>query len=420
MANIISKTSGYVVRQAALGFYNSRLYSGLIEKKYDDTFADKNVKVGSKIWVKRPAQYIVRVGATYAAQDILDQQIPVTIGEQIGVDFEFSTREATLDMEAGRPNVDIQSAGSSIASYKDAEGLKVAADNAGFTIITAAAPVLKDFLKAKAFLNKMLAPKNISERFAVVGSDVETEIVNEVKVLYNSAAEITKAIKEGVVTSMAGLQWTTSDLTYVRTNGAGGQAGITVGAAIVADAAYYTASLVNNFTQITLAGANVANIVAGDTVEFASVYFVNQETKGVYANKLQRKVLKKTGLVIDVEPIYPVIAAPANSQERGWAALANCSALPANGSAIAVLGTAGTKYLVNIVQHKSAVVLTSVDLVMPEDVKAKDRIQVDGMSIRYLQTYANSSDTIPNRLDTLSVYTAICRPWIVSLETPLA
>jgi hypothetical protein len=426
MANIIAKTTGYVVRQAALGFYNSRLYSGLIEKKYDDTFADKAVKKGSQIFVKRPSQYIVRVGATYAAQDILDQQIPVTIGEQIGVDFEFSTREATLDMEAGRPNLDIQSAGSSIASFKDAEGLKVAADNAGYTIITTATPTLKNFLQAKAILNKMLAPKNVSERFAVVGSDVETEIVNEVKVLYNSSAEITKAIKEGVVTSMAGLNWTTSDLTYVRTNGAGGIGGLTIGAVIpgastATKRAYYTASLASNVSKITLAGATpLASLAVGDTLEFASCFFVNQETKMTYANKLQRKVLAIAGAVVDVEPIYPVISSPADAEERGWAALANCTAFPANGSTVAVLGTSGTKYLVSIVQHKSAVNLTSVDLVMPEDVKAKDRIQVDGMSIRYLQTYANSSDTIPNRLDTLSVYTPICRPWIVALETPLA
>lgn len=415
MANNFAKTTGFVVREAAKGYYNARAISGFVSKKYASEFEDSGMKKGQQIYVKRPAQYLVRLGATYAAQDLLEAKIPVTLGLQQGVDFSATTRELTLDAEAGRANEDIQNAGAALASYRDAEIMALAAKEAGFAIVTAATPTLANFLSAKAILNKMLAPKQISKRGAFVGSDVEAAIVNEVKVLYNGQAEISKAIKEGTVSAIGGLVWSTSDLAYVRTNGAGG--GTVTMTAITANAAYYTSALANGYITLTVGGAQAASLVAGDSLEFNS-YFVNPETKLVYANKLQRKVLTVVDAThVTVDPIYPVVASPTTAEERGWAAIANCSVLP---TTIAVLGTAGTKYLCSVVLADEAIAYTSVPMVMPDDVGIKDRIVIDGTSIRYLNKYDEDSDTVKNRLDNLGVPTAIHRPWIVSVETPLS
>lgn len=412
MANNIQKITGFIVRETAKGLYNTRLFSGLIAKKYSDEFAVEGAKKGETIYVRKPSKYRVRTGANQEIQSIQETKVAVTLPAQTGVDYSFSSRELTLDIDKGRSE-DIQGAGSAIGSAKDAEGLQLAAINAGYTIVTAATPVLSDFTKAKAFLNKMLAPKGSSERFAFVGSDVEAAIAGEVKVLYNSAAEVTKAIKENELSTMGGLTFASTDLAFVRTNGAGGQV-VTLGAVITPDYA-------NETQTLTIAGAGAANVAVGDTLEFAGSFFVNPETKQVYANKTQRKVLSKpNGTSVVVASIRPVIASPATADARGQAAMANVDALPANGSTITVLGVAGTKYLCSPVMHKEAMVLTSVDMVKPSKVEMVDSIVVDGMSIRFIKDYSIGDDSLPSRLDTLSVYTVLFPEHIVSVEVPLA
>lgn len=412
MANAIQKITGFIVRETAKGLYNTRLFSGLISKKYDAEFAQEGAKKGDTIYVRKPSKFRVRSGASQEIQSINETKVAVTLPAQVGVDYSFSSRELTLDIDKGRSD-DLQGAGSAIASSKDAEGLKLAAINAGYTIVTAATPTLADFTKAKAFLNKMLAPKGTADRYAFVGSDVESAIASEVKVLYNSAAEITKAIKDNELSSMGGLTFASTDLAYVRTNGGGGTV-VTLGAVITPD-------YVNETQNLTIAGAGAASVAVGDTLQFAASYFVNPETKGVYVNLLQRKVLAKPdGTHVTVAAIRPVISAPATADERGQAAMANCDALPANGSTITVLGVSGTKYLCSPVLHKEAIVLTSVDMVKPSKVEMVDSINVDGMSIRFIKDYSIGDDTLPSRLDTLSAYTALFREWIVVVETPLA
>ena len=411
MANQIAKTTGFVVKETAKGYYNSRLFSGIIAKKYTEEFADEGNSKGDTIYIRKPAKFRLRSGANQEIQDIKETKIAVTLPAQVGVDYSFSSRELTIDIDAGRSN-QLQNAGSAIASYKDAEGLQLSAISAGFTVITPATPTLADFTKAKAFLNKQLAPKGSADRYAFVGSDVESAIANEVKVLYNSSAEITKAIKENELSSMGGLTFASTDLTFVRTNGAGGQV-VTLGAVITPD-------YVNETQTLTIAGAGAANVAVGDTMEFAASYFINAETKQVYVNALQRKVLSKPDAThVVVYSIRPIIAAPSTAEQRGNAAMANCDALPANGSTITILGTAGKKYLCSPVMHKDAVVLTSVPMIKPTKVEMVDSVTVDGMNIRFIKNYSIDGDTMPSRLDTLSVYTVIYPEWIVSCETPL-
>jgi len=412
MANSVAKITGYVVKEAARGYYNTRLYSGLVKKDYSQEFQEKGAKKGDTIFVRKPAQYRVRVGANQQIQDVAEQLVPVTLPVQQGVDFTFSTREVTIDIDAGTREFGerwIKPAGSVLASTKDAEGLELAAIEAGYTIVTPATPTLKNFLDAKAILNKFLAPKDMASRFAVIGSDVESAISNEIKSIYNNSAAISKSIKEGTVTDVSGLTWGSSDLTYVRTAGIGAASTVTVGAPIVAGA-----------TTITLAGADAGDVAVGDVLTFGAVRFVNPETKVAYANVLQRKVKAVNGLVVTIDPIWPVVANPATPAERLDAARANATALPANGSAITALGVAGTSYLCSIVFHKDATILTSVDLVKPSKVEMCDSIVVDGMNIRFIQDYSVGDDQMPNRLDLLGVFTTIHPTWIVSVETPLA
>ena len=97
--NTVAKITGYVVKNALMAFKNSRLFSGLVTKEYNNEFAERGAKKGDTIYVRKPAQFRVRTGSAMKTQNIHETKIPVVIGEQKGVDFEFSIREATLDID---------------------------------------------------------------------------------------------------------------------------------------------------------------------------------------------------------------------------------------------------------------------------------------------------------------------------------
>lgn len=438
--NTVAKITGYVVKNALMAFKNTRLFSGLVTKEYNNEFAERGAKKGDTIYVRKPAQFRVRTGSQMKTQNINETKIPVVIGEQKGVDFKFSIREATLDIDHNKADYAerfIRPAGSTLASVKDAEGMAKASKEAGFTVISPIADTNEQlysrFTTAKAMLNKFLAPKGVDGRFAVVGSDIENRLAQSVSTLFNASADITRAIKTAGVehVGVGGLTWGASDLAYVHTNGAGGGS-VTVSSV--------TPNYAGEKQEITLS-AIPSGLAVGDTIEFTNSKFVNAETKAPYAQNLQRKVLainatQKTVIVYSIRPSTIVLggvsvttdnvddtavvtdailntAGLTRDEVRGRLAMANCTAIPTTG---AVLGVAGKHYLCCPVFQKKAVVLTSVDLVRPRRVEMSDVIRDDGMSIRFLEDYTIENDSLPDRLDVMAEFTVLYPEWVVDVE----
>lgn len=409
--------SGYVVKEATKAFMNTRLFSGFVRSEYRNEFEERGAKKGDTIFVRRPAQFRVRKGAGMEIQDVHEDKVAVTLPEQKGVDFEFSARELTIDIDKGGSEYSkrfIRPAGSALASDFDAEGLSTAAKVAGSVVISGIADtdaqLYKKFLEAKGLLNKFLAPKNPMDRMAFVGSDVENRLTENVKQLYNNANAITKAIKDGTIQDVAGLTWGSTDLAYVHVNGGGGTT-FTVAATIAPD--------YDNLTQwIQYSGAS--GLKVGDTIEFADSNFVNPETKSDYGKKLQRKILGLKTVSGDnfalVYSIRPVIAEGSitDAESRKKAAMANCSALPA--TTASVLGVAGKSYLCCPVLHKDAMVLTNVDLARPKKVEMCNTVNYRNVVIRFIEDYSVTTDQFPDRLDMLGVFTALLPEWIVDVE----
>lgn len=412
--------SGYVVKEATKAFMNARLFSGFVRNDYRSDFEERGAKKGDTIFVRRPAQFRVRTGAGMEIQDVHEDKVPVTLPEQKGVDFQFSARELTIDIDKGGNEYSkrwIRPAGSALASDFDAFGLQKAADVAGSTVIVGYsatnAQLYSGFLDAKALLNKFLAPKTVTERMAFVGSDIENRLTENVKQLYNNANAITKAIKDGTIQDVAGLTWGSTDLAYVRTNGAGG--------------ATFTPKTFTpdyeNMTQWIGYTLSTGTLKVGDTIEFSDSTFVNPETKTAYPQKLQRKVLGLRGendsLECLVYSIRPKISLDSSStaEDRKKYAMANCSAKPS--AAGTVLGVAGESYICCPVLHKDAMVLTNVDLARPKKVEMCNTVNYKNVVIRFIEDYSVTTDQFPDRLDMLGVYTALLPEWIVDVEIQL-
>ena len=153
--------SGYVVKEATKAFMNTRLFSGFVRSEYRNEFEERGAKKGDTIFVRRPAQFRVRKGAGMEIQDVHEDKVAVTLPEQKGVDFEFSARELTIDIDKGGSEYSkrfIRPAGSALASDFDAEGLSTAAKVAGSVVISCSSDtneqLYKKFLDAKGLLNK--------------------------------------------------------------------------------------------------------------------------------------------------------------------------------------------------------------------------------------------------------------------------
>lgn len=408
--------SGYVVKEATKAFMNARLFSGFVRSEYRNDFEERGAKKGDTIFVRRPAQFRVRTGAGMEIQDVHEDKVPVTLPEQKGVDFQFSARELTLDIDKGGNEYSkrwIRPAGSALATDFDSDGLDKASRTAGSAVIVGYSAtndqIYEAFLKAKGILNKFLAPKNPTDRMAFVGSDIENKLTQNVKQLYNNAQAITKAIKDGTIQDVAGLTWGSTDLAYVHVNGGGGTT-FTPGT-ITPD--------YENLTQwISYTGAS--GLAVGDTVEFSDSYFVNPEKKKVYTDKLQRKVLglkteggTKYALVYSIRPVIAE-ANVTDPESRKKYAMANCSALPS--AAGSVLGVAGESYICCPVLHKDAMVLTNVDLARPKKVEMCNSVNYKNVVIRFIEDYSVTTDQFPDRLDMLGVFTSLLPEWIVDVE----
>jgi hypothetical protein len=66
-----------------------------------------------------------------------------------------------------------------------------------------------------------------------------------------------------------------------------------------------------------------------------------------------------------------------------------------------IVGTANTGYRQDFVFHKDAYMLGTADLIMPDGVDWKARVQYKGVSIRAVRQYRIGTDDLPTRLDVL-------------------
>ena len=128
MANTLL-TNQVLTRETLMILSNNTVSIPEMTRDLDQEFGKKGNKIGDTIYVRKPARFVGRDGAGYAAESLTDTQVPVTINQQSGVDFQFSTAELYLSLdEIG--NRYLEPAAVSIANKLDARALQMAGQNA--------------------------------------------------------------------------------------------------------------------------------------------------------------------------------------------------------------------------------------------------------------------------------------------------
>lgn len=369
-----------------------------VHRGYEDDWTEKvnGYMPGATINIRRPADFVVRRGATMQVQDVIEGKIPLTVDQQAGVDFQFSSTELSLEMagEEGFSERVLRPAMASLINdiasdvftvmYK---GLWNWAGTPGELINSAA-----DFIQGTVRANQMLIPTanrtcllSPEDHGALLGSQTSLFIAEAAKAAYRDA-ELGRLL--GVETYMS--QVTPSHTTGTRTN-------VTPLVDGNGQISLYSAVKDTMTQTLLIKGAgNAVTYLAGDVFTIANVYMVNARTKQktpVLQNfRVTTSDVTSGGgaLLLTIEPAI-IVSGPHQ----------NCDAAPVDGAAITNIGTAATVYAQNMVFHKNAMALTFVPMVLPQGATSPTRKSSKGISVRMIPIYEGINDISKWRLDVL-------------------
>lgn len=386
-----------VVAKAALAILDNEL--GVVKtfhRAHEEEFSNavNGYKVGDTISIRRPADFTIRTGATLSSQDVIEGKTTLTIDQQVGVDFQFTSSDLTLKIQDLSERV-MKPAMSTIINYMASDCLTQMyygtynwVGNVGGTVDTfaklAQAPLRLDVMAVpQDNRNAVLAP---SDFWGLVGSQTALYIQDAAKDAY----------RNGSLGNVGGLDTRMNQMVPTHTVGPlGGTPLVNGGSQAVT---YDTAK--NTWTQSLITdgwSASAANrLKKGDVFTIANVFSVNPKTKATTS------VLQQFVVTADVSSdgsgnltatISPPIITSGPYQ--------TVNAAPADNAAITVKGTAATGYAQNLVYHKNAFALAVVPMEMPAAAYGGHRESYKGLSLRVIPIYDGTNDISKWRLDLL-------------------
>ena len=344
MANSIL-TGDVIVDRMLAQLDQQSTFLNKINTQYDSYFGGRGARVGDSVRVKVPQRSKIRRGRIADLNPINDQTITVGLDEQIGVDVGATSAELALDIDDFDRDYITPNAPNLIAAIEAAVLEKViplvpetVGDYGAFDDARTA-------LEAKARLDNNLAPS--SDRIMLLNSSAQVQIVDGLKGLFNDQGKVGRQYRTGeMATNTLGFDWFQSTLMPSLTRGTG--------------AGY----LVNGATQsgaALIVDTGTGTINEGDTFTIAGVYAVHDQTKQQLGYLREFTVTADHAGGAGTLQITPSITVDGVRQ--------NVSALPADGAAITIEGTASTVYGQNVAFAKDAFYFVTADL--PEDSAAK-------------------------------------------------
>jgi hypothetical protein len=390
-------TADIIAKEALAILENELGWMSKIHRAHEDEFSNSvnGYKVGDTISIRRPADFTVRTGAVMSTQDVIEGKVTLTINQQVGVDFEFTSTDMTLKINDLSERV-IRPAMSNIINHVAADVLNVAASGfynwagtAGQTINS-----FTDFAEGPKRLDFMAVPA--ANRLAILSPNDHWALVGAATALTNTGAE-SSAYRNGRLGMLGGVDTYMSQVVPTHTNGtADNTTPLIKGASQTVT--YDTAKNTWTMDLLTDGWDSSATITAGTVFTISNVFMVNPKTKestGVLqqfvvtaAVTAQATTTNTTTLVVSP----PIITAGPHR---------TVSAAPADDATITVFGSASTGYAENIVMHKNAMALAVVPMEMPQAVTTGSRQTYKGLSCRVIPVYDGTNDISKWRLDML-------------------
>lgn len=400
MANTLL-TIDVIAKEALMVLENELVAAKRVHRGLESEFgnAKNGYQSGATVTIKRPTDFTVRSGSNASVQDVVEGSTTITVDQQKGVDFAFTSQELTLNIKDLSERV-IKPAVVQLANKIDSDVLAMASKVPNWVgtpgqLINS----FQDFAPAPQRLDEqavmadgrtaILSP---ADHWGMLGSQTNLYIQGAASDAYRkgdlgriggvdtfmsqNVQSITTGSRAGSI--LIDLSITSSTVDYSTTPG-------------VKDTMIQTIHM-DSFTNAT------DTVKAGEVFTIAGVYAVNPVTKA------RLPWLKQFTVVSDATcssnetdvVIYPALiwtGAFKNVDVVGVSDL--------NNQGVTFLGSASTTYAQNLVFHKNAFALAIVPMVSPPGAIDVARESYKGVSVRMIPFYNGSSDVSTLRLDVL-------------------
>ncbi|WP_374650187.1 P22 phage major capsid protein family protein [Rhizorhabdus sp.] len=397
MANSIL-TIDVIAKEALMVLENELVAAKRVHRGLESEFGNgrNGYQTGATVTIKRPTDFTVRSGSNASVQDVVEGSTTITVDQQKGVDFAFTSQELTLNIKDLSERV-IKPAMVQLANRIDSDVLALATKVPNW--------VGTPGQLINSFQDFAPAPQRLDEQ--AVMSDGRTAILSpadhwgmlgtQTNLYIQGAAN--DAYRKGDLGRIGGVDTFMSQ--NVQTLTTGSRAGsILIDLNITAATIDYAAVKDSMVQTIHMDGFATATdtVKAGEVFTIAGVYAVNPVTKTRLPWLKQFTVVADAVCMsneTDVQ-IYPAIiwsGAFKNVDVVGTADL--------NNQAVSFVGAAGTSYAQNLAFHKNAFALAIVPMVSPPGAVDVARESYKGVSVRMIPFYNGSSDVSTLRLDVL-------------------
>ncbi len=389
--NTVKSLTGIAAKATAVMLKNRLGFTASVDAEDENTYGQnfKSVQPGDTIYVSKQARFGVRTNATFAAQDIVEERVPLTVDKRAGVDIELTSLELATDMQMSAFAKRILApAASRIADEVEMQNLLQVTQATYQTVGTpGTSPAsLTPWLQALERIRSQACPQDNLQ--AVIHQSVNTTMIPALSGLFLPTTEVSRQFRTGYLGSTTiGLDFMTSNVAYTHVNGAANAQSVLVNGAVSTNGAATIA-------VDAITGTN--SITKGTTFTIAGVFDVNPITKAVLPNLKQFTVTATTAAVSGAIAALPISPALYFSGPRQ-----NVSATIADNAALTFSTGTGVVPLANsLVYHPSAVRFCSVPLFDPgQGVVECSTETVDGISVRAIKYYDGDADKLKMRLD---------------------
>lgn len=393
-----------VVAKAALAVLDNEL--GVLKTFYrapEDEFSNRvnGYKIGDTLSIRRPADFTVRSGATLSTQDVIEGKVDLTIDQQIGVDFQFSSTDLTLKVTDLAERI-MKPAMSNIVNYMANDVLSTMYKRVYNWVGTPGQTVnsYADYALAPQRLDTLAVP--MDDRTSVLSPADFYGMLGSQTALYIDGAA-SSAYRDGTLGRIAGIDTRMNQMTPTHTVGPLGGTPLVNGAS--QNVTYDTSK--NTWTQSLITdgwtAAAASRVKEGDVFTLyaagtsgAKVKMVNPKTKAATDQDAQFVVTADgssdgTGnLTLTISP--PIITSGPYQ---------TVNVAPADNAGLVFMGSASTAYAQNMAYHKNAMALAMVPMEMPAAAYGGHRESYKGLSVRVIPIYDGTNDLSKWRLDLL-------------------
>lgn len=384
-------TPTIIAKEALMQLDNALVMGNQVHRDYETEFTEQ--KIGSSVTIRKPVQLSVTDGATLDLQDTQEGSLTLSVDKRKHVAFDFPTVDLTLKIEQFGERY-IKPAMIQLANQIDVDLLALYKQVPNW--VGTAGQTINSFSDWSKGLERL-------DEFAVPNDGNRTGIVTPTD-FYGLANSFTGAYVERIAAGAiekAKLPMLGNSDVYMGQNVQTHTVGAHGGTPLIRGASQsttYASSLTSDTMTLNTDGWTTnSSLKEGDIFTISGVYAVNPVTKATLDFLRQFRIVSTITTNTSAASNTTLTISPAIITSGPYQTV---SAVPADDTAITMVGSASTGYRQNMVFHKNAFALVTVPLKAPASAKSA-RQSYKGLNVRYVTDYDITNDREIYRFDVL-------------------